>query len=241
MKRNRNIPKASIAAAVLAALLLLCGTVLAATNAPDIISEDYKSEFELDHIDVALVENGVQAKDIESQTLISHLGGKVQPGRVYKEELSARNVSDVPEIVRMIVKVYWEDENGEKDASRDPSLISLTYGDEPYNRGSWQINDKETTRERRVFYLNKILPAGKTTDPVVSRLRVDNKVLDDMEVSEEKKGNKTVYTYVYKYNGYKICVDCDVQSVQTHNPNDAVRSSWGVDNVSVKGNDVTVE
>ena len=241
MKIKKNIPKASIAFVLAAIFVLTAGTVLAATLHPDILSEDYKAEFELDHIDVALVENGVQAKDIKSGTLISHLGGKFQPGRSYKEEIAARNVSDVPEIVRLILTVYWIDPEGEKDPTKDPGLIELTYNDDPYNTNAWQINDNETTDERRVFYLNEILPNNTTSSPVVNKLRVNNKILDDMEVTTEKKGNQTIYTYTYDYDGYQICVEADVQSVQTHNPKETIESTWGVRNVTVSGNKVTVK
>ena len=240
MKGKRNIPKTSIALMLAAVLLLTGGTVLAATNAPDIISEDYKSEFELDHIDVALMENGVQSDKISSGSLLGALGGKAQPGRSYKTELAAKNMTDTDEIVRMIIRVYWIDADGNKDVTVDPGLIELSYGDDQYNSENWQINDRETTAERRVFYLNTILPAGETSAPVVSAIRVNNKVLDDVEVTEDRQGSKTVYTYRYRYEGYSICVDADVQSVQSHNPDDAVRSAWGVQNVTVSGDTVTV-
>ena len=244
MKIKKNIPRASIAFVIAAILVVTAGTALAATLRPDIISEDYKAEFDLDHIDVALVENGKESKDIESKALLSDLEGKVQPGRSYKEELAAKNVSDVPEIVRMIITVYWhnpDDPAGVPDTKKDPGLIELTYNDDEYNKNAWQINDDETTAQRRVFYLKEVLPRDTTSSPVVNKLRVNNKILEDMNESTEKKDNQTIYTYTYDYDGYQICVEADVQSVQTHNPQETIESCWGVTNVTVSGSNVTVK
>lgn len=241
MKMKKKISRASIAFLIAAILVVTAGTALAATLRPDIISEDYKAEFDLDHIDVALTANGVQAKDIESKNLLSDLEGKIQPGRSYKEEIAARNVSDVPAIVRMIITVYWQDAQGVKDPTKDPGLIELTFNDDEYNKNAWQINDDETTAERKVFYLKEVLPGETTSSPVVNKLRVNNKILENVEESTEKKGNQTIYTYTYEYDGYQVCVEADVQSVQTHNAKETIESCWGVTNVTVSGNSVSVK
>ena len=214
MKIKKKIPRASIAFVVAAILVVTAGTALAATLRPDIISEDYKAEFNLDHIDVALVENGKESKDIESKALLGELEGKVQPGRSYKEEIAAKNVSDTPEIVRMIITTYWhntDDPEGDPDPTKDPGLIELTFNDDEYNKNAWQINDDETTSQRRVFYLKEVLPGNTTSSPVVNKLRVNNKILEDVEETTEQKGNQTIYTYTYAYDGYQICVEADVQ------------------------------
>ena len=241
MKTKRRVPKASIALVLAAFVLLAAGSAIATFAAPDIISEDYKAEFALDHLKVRLVENGVVSDDIKPTHLINYMEGKVDPGRVYKEELAAKNMTDVDEYTRMFVRVYWLDKNGKKDASVDPSLIELTYDDKDYNDSNWQINPDETTPECRVFYYSKIHKAGETTEPVVNKLRLNGKVLDDMEVTTEQKGKKTVYKYNYQYDGYSIAIEADVQSVQIHNVNDAIKSVWGVDNVTVADETLTVK
>ena len=241
MKNKRKIPKASIALMLAAFVLLAAGGAIATFAAPDVISEDYKSEFSLDHIDVELVENGKPSSKLDGKGLMSEVAGKADPGRIYKEELAAKNVSNVDEYVRMVVHVYWLDKNGKKDASVDPDLIELTYGDKDYNDSAWQINPTETTRERREFYYSKVLGDGKTTEPVVDKLRLNGKVIKDMTVTTEQKAGKTVYTYNYKYDGYSIAVEADVQSLQTHNVNDAIRSVWGVSNVSAAGGKLSVK
>ena len=75
----------------------------------------------------------------------------------------------------------------------------------------------------------------------MNKLRLNGKVLDDLSYTTEKKGNKTVYTYEYEYDGYSIAIEADCQSLQIHNVNDAIKSVWGVDNVSVSGKTLTVK
>ena len=43
-----------------------------------------------------------------------------------------------------------------------------------------------------------------------------------------------------KYDGKYICLEADVQSIQTHNPNKAIRGEWGVTNVSAADGSLTV-
>ena len=245
---KKKLPKKSVAL-IAAALLLFAGGNVVGTQAQlSIFSEDYNAEFELDHLDVALVENGDDTIAQEGKALITPLANQFEPGRVYKEEIAAKNESDVPEYVRLSLRTYWAsyDESGKlvKHPELDPSLIELTFDDDAYNNGAWQINDDETTAERRTFYYSKVLNGGKTTAPVVNKLRVNDKVIDDMTVTETKdpnNSNRIIYTYNYEYDGYYICIEADVQSLQVHNVNDAIKSLWGVQNVSASGGNVTVE
>ena len=36
-------------------------------------------------------------------------------------------------------------------------------------------------------------------------------------------------TTSYAYDGYRFCLEAEVDAVQTHNAEDAVKSAWGVD------------
>ena len=245
MKNKKKIPKASMALVLAAFLLLAVGGGIATFAEPDVISEDYKAEFELDHLGIALVENDEVLEDQGDahENLIEDFDGKVELGRVYREELAVKNTTDdVDEYIRMYVRVYWLDPDGNKDASVDPSLIELTYNGKEYNDSAWQINPKETTEERRVFYYNKLHKAGEVTEPVVNKLSLDGKAIEGEYTETEKTvGNKKIYVYTYKYDGYSIAVEADCQSLQSHNVNDAIKSVWGVDNVRVSGGNLIVE
>ena len=50
----------------------------------------------------------------------------------------------------------------------------------------------------------------------------------EKEVTADGKELKTI-TYVYEYNGYTFSVDVEVDAVQTHNAQAAIKSAWGVD------------
>lgn len=236
---------------LLVAVLVLAGLSggMGARAALTIRSQDYRARFALDHINVALTENGKavgemgDVNEMEAR-LLGPLEGKIEPGRVYKEEIAARNESDIPEYVRLTIRKYWRGTDGKKDTTLDPALIELTYDDGDYNTGAWQLNDAETTTESKTYYLTNVLAKNKDSDPVVNKLRINDEIVSEEKgnftVHETKEGSRTIYTYTYKYNGYRACIEADVQSIQTHNPNDAIESLWGVQNVSASGSKLTV-
>jgi hypothetical protein len=47
------------------------------------------------------------------------------------------------------------------------------------------------------------------------------------EAKVEQNGN--TITTTYKYDGVEFHVDVEVDAVQTHNAEDAIRSAWGVE------------
>ena len=270
MKNKGKLSKRTLGLLAATLVLVLATGGMGARAALSIFSQDYNAEFELDHLDVALIENGEIAgekdpKDIEKGNLLYHghdkdglKDGKVEPGRVYDEEIGARNLSNIQEYVRMTVRTYWvyTDENKQrvKDTGLDPGLIELYYvndeGDKSdYNTSAWQLNNAESTTERKVYYLSEVLAGGsngvdsallfnkfRVSDEIISNVTIDK---EETEVDED--GTKhTIYTYIYDYDGYRACIEADVQSIQTHNSGDAVLSLWGVENVTAKDGKITV-
>ena len=280
--------------ALLAATVLLFGMggFTGTKAALTYFSEDYTAGFELDHLQVHLIENGTdvchdnnksiytvhrtddkvaqEKKEKYRGNLVEYLGykndthygdtaayklgtpGRVDPGRTYKEEISAKNGNNVDEYVRMTVRKYWvrTDEEGassSKDTRLSPELIRLTYGDKDYNTSAWQLNSKESTEESDTYYLKKVLAANESSPLLFDSLTIDKSVADkaNMTVKEEEKteGEQTVkvITYSYVYDGYTFYIEADVQAIQTHNADDAVKSLWGVSNVSASGGTVTVK
>ena len=173
MKKNKGkLSKRTLG--LLGAAIVLIGLTggMGARAALTIQSQDYNAEFALDHIDVVLLENGVHAgvKDDETGVLKGELlvhghdedglsKGRVIPGKTYKEEIAAGNASDVPEYVRLTIRTYWVDPDGNKVTENDriPAEIKLTYNGTEYNSSVWQRNDKEETAERKVYYLTEAL------------------------------------------------------------------------------------
>lgn len=158
----------------------------------------------------------------------------IDPGKVYDETLAAKNDSSRPMYVRMIVRKYWMDQDGNKgtfldgDLDLDPEMIRLAYGEEDYNSEYWIRNEDEHTSESDTYYYKTILT--DTTEPLFDGVSIDPAIVDayDVQETEEEEGI-TVLTYTYDYDGCKVCLEVEAQAVQTHNAEDAIKSVWGVD------------
>ena len=169
------------------------------------------------------------------------------PGQTYKEELSVKNSGTIDEYVRVTVYRYWRDPNGNKILTTDdaktasaegftqnlwPGLIDLHLT----NTDSWLLDEESTTEERIVVYYNKILPAGEdlSKTPLCDTLTIDRRVADKATQTVTDDG-KTIVTK-YDYDGWQFCLEAEVDAVQTHNAEDAIRSAWGRDvNISDDG------
>ena len=167
--------------------------------------------------------------------------GSVEPGKLYQEEIAAHNGSDIDEFVRLTVRKYWvkTDEDGnvvmngkdpEKADNMSPDWIHLSYkGSEDGNAGAWQENKAEATDESRTFYYRNDLDPDTTSALLFDKIMIDKEVAKLGKVEEHKDGNKTIYTYIYKYDGCAFFIEADVQAIQTHNAEEAIKSQWGVD------------
>ena len=287
--RNTKLSKRTLVLLAVTALLF-CGGGFAGTKAAlTYFSNDYTAGFELDHLQVHLIENGVdvchdnnksiytvhrtdgkvaQEKDPKYKgNLVEYLGyenkdahygdtaayklgtpGKVDPGRTYTEKLCARNGNNVDEYVRIIVRKYWVDKNRNKSTKMDPALIKLTYNGKAYNTGKWAVNPKEHTTESDTYYLKNKLGAKKTSALLFNELTIDGSVADlgnrKTTTKKETRGTDnhevTVITYSYDYDDFTFYIEADVQAIQTHNASDALKSLWGVRNVSAGNGKVTV-
>lgn len=221
---NRTV--ALLAAAI---LLLSSGGFIGVKALPNVQGNNYDAALELDEISVQLLENGNPVGDDGLLAGITN----AKPGMTYQENISVKNTGTAPEFVRLVVRKYWT-KNG-KDTTLNPSLIELGL------KSDWTENTKEATTEMSVYYLTSQLGVGETSQ-VIETVRVDGIVLTDgKKVEKEKVGDKTIYTYTYKYDGYAFNIEAEAQAVQTHNANDAIKSIWGVDNVTASGNSLSVK
>ena len=281
--RNTKLSKRTLA--LFAAMLVALSGGLIGTQAKlSIFSDYYIADFELDHLQVHLIENGKDVCHGENEmtsvhrydsgeardqkyhgNLVEYLGykndthygdtpayelgtpGSIEPGRTYKEEISAKNGQDIDQYVRLTVKKYWVDPDGKKATYLDPALIKLTYNGKAYNSGDWQRNKKEHSAESETYYLTSMLKANNKSPLLFNELTIDNSIVSEenmtTEVKENKEGNKItkIYTYSYDYDNYTFYIEASVQAIQTHNVNDAIDSLWGVENVSAKNGKVTVK
>lgn len=229
--------KKTVALFAAALVLLGSGGALGTRAVPDIQSDIFDREIVLDNLSVDLVENGerVGADDGAMGTMLADLKGKkLAVGREYKEEVGARNPGGYDEYVRVIVRKYWT-KDGKKATDLTPDLIKLSFEGKDYNTGAWNLDKANSTDEMSIYYYKTVLGAGDDSALLFDKLTVDSKVMADANVEETSKkvGDKTIYTYKYKYDGYTINVEAEAQAVQTHSAKEAIKSIWGVDAGSV--------
>ncbi len=239
MKKQRLSVK-TIALLAVAALLFAGGGFTATRAVLNIYSPEHFLDFETANQTVVVLENGTAVSGDDS--MLTELKGAISPGKTYDEVIAARNNSDANQFVRIVLRKYWRDAEGnkitdieEKDGKYpELEVIKLELAD----GGKWQENKAETTAERKVYYYKNAVRPGKETDALTSSLTVDGGVADFFTVSGPD--DKGVITYAYEYDGRQICIEAEAQSIQTHNAQDAVRSIWGVTNVTASGSTLTV-
>ena len=160
--RNTKLSKRTLALLAATAVLFGGGSYAGTRAALGFFSNELTAGFELDHMQVHLLENGedvchgnneaLKKANKYKGNLVEYLGytntshesgdpaytlgtpGKVEPGKKYREELQAQNSSDYDEYVRIIVHKYWVDKNGNKSPVMDPALIKLEYKDGTNNK-----------------------------------------------------------------------------------------------------------
>ncbi len=169
----------------------------------------------------------------------------IVPGKDYPEEISVSNTGTIDEYVRVTIYKYWTDPEGNKvfvsaDADTDerglkgittqglsPALIRLNL----INSDVWLKDEKASTEERLVLYYKNVLKAGEDTSakPICDTLTIDSAVEDKVsqEVSTDDEGYTSITT-VYDYDGWRFCLEAQVDAVQSHNIVDAAKSAWGV-------------
>ena len=273
--KNTKLSKRTLALLAATAVLFGGGSYAGTRAALGFFSNELTAGFELDHMQVHLLENGddvclgknADPKETDKYrgNLVGYLGytndshysddaaytlgtpGKVEPGKKYREELQAQNSSDYDEYVRIIVHKYWVDKNGNKSPVMDPALIKLTYDGSPYNSGAWAVNRKEHTAESDTYYLTSKLGPNEKSALLFNELMIDGTVANKAHMTTypsyttDVDGNTvTVITYSYDYDNFTFYIEADVQAIQTHNAPDALKSMWGVNNVSAGNGTLTV-
>ena len=265
-KTRKKFTRGTMTALIIALVLIAAGAIgsFAATGGnPTVKSENYTAWFYMNHLQVHFLENGEDvcggentldgANKIKGE-LLGQLGykdgvlGEAEPGMLYKEELGARNSQDIPIYVRMNVKKYWVEVNddgtaGDKTTVLAPKYIHLTYGDKDYNDDAWILDESVSTTETKTYYYKNELQPDEDTDSLFDSLVIDNKLAEKEKTEESfnEETGVTTYKYIYKYDGYGFMIEADVQAVQTHNANDAIKSQWGVSNVKAEDGTLTVE
>ncbi len=222
------------------AVALLLGSTIGSTRAAlTYYSENYVAEITVSQIGVSLLENGevVSSRDYDenewkvstnqeggsgSGALLKDLlkeGEKLAFNKRYEERLTVKNSGTIDTYVRVRVYRYWT-RDGRKLTTLSPDLIDLNFA----NEDKWVKNPEQTAECTELFYKG-ILPSGQETEAFVDGVRIDGAVASEAAI--ETNGN--VVTTTYKYDGVEFHVDVEVDAVQTHNAQEAIKSAWGVD------------
>ena len=223
--KGTKLSKRTVALLAAAVVLLGSGGVMGTRAIPQITADaPYDATIELNEVAVQLHENGQQVgtkDELTEEKLFTALEGKAEPGKPYKDTVSVVNAGSAPEYVRVIVRKYWTNPKGEKDTKLTPELIELKTA------GGW-VEKKGPSDETTIYYLTSPLASEDSKD-LFTGIRVNESVAKERTKTETKDGTKTTITYTYTYNGYKFNVEAEVQSVQTHNSAEALKSLWGID------------
>ena len=228
LRKEKGIPRRKTAKrariplvlSLAAALLLVFSAANSSRAALTYYSENYSAEFQMFDIGVTLLENGNEVswrnyarKDDEWQEgggeLLSGLldgenGGKIQPGKAY----SVRNSGSIDEYVRVAIYRDGEDGDGNRVMDVSPELIDLEL-----TGNGWVEDLYASTEERTVLYYTGIVPAGGQTPALSDTLTI-------------KGGTGLVLA---DRDGLRFMLEAEVNAVQTHNAEDAIKSAWGVD------------
>ena len=238
MKKKKFPFRVTTAVLLSASAVLLIGSTVGSTRAAlTYYSENYGAEVTVSNIGVSLLENGetVSRRDYDSNgewnetigTLLADLQEEtIVPGKEYDEALAVSNSGSIDSYVRVILNKSWTDSEGSTDPNLSPELIDLNL----LTDNGWIIDEDASTAERTILYYTNILPAGETTPALSDTVRIDPAVADKVteEVTTDENGYKTI-TFTYAYDGYTFDLEAEVNAVQTHNAQDAIKSAWGVD------------
>lgn len=243
MKKKKFPFKITTVALLSASAVLLIGSTVGSTRAAlTYYSENYSAQVTVSNIGVSLLENGetVSRRDYDSNgewnetsgTLLGDLKDQaVAPGKSYPEVLTVQNSGSIDSYVRVILTKSWKDSEGNKDTTLSPDLIDLNL----QTGNGWIVDEKASTPERTILYYTQQVGAGETTPALSDTVRIDPAVANKVEesVTTDENGYRTI-TYTYAYDGYTFELEAEVNAVQTHNAEDAIKSAWGTD-VTVAG------
>lgn len=262
MKKLSRSPVVTGLMFMLAVVLLFAGTVGGTQAALQVYSSNYLSALNLDHIGVTLKENsnpvawrnygttaasGFEDRQLDGELVADNLGTdqELHVGKNYNFVITAQNTGTIDQFVRVTIYKYWvspetpqlkgwihgDKSTKIKDINYDPDLIKPTYLGRDYNSDNWVVDDGAHTAERDVYYYKGILKAGSPdTEPLFTHLRIDSSVASLAAVTKTQDG-KTVYTYAY--DGLGFIIKAEVDAVQTHNAEKAVRSIWGLTDANI--------
>lgn len=223
MTKTKKFSAVSIILLIVAVIMLLVGGI-GGTRAVLTQSDAHNATLQMKDISVVLQENGDDVED-EGELLADLLGDdtSLKVGKKYGEVLTVKNDGAIDAYVRVILYKYWTVDEG-KATNLDPALIKLGLGSD------WKVDEDSSTSERTVLYYTKPLPAGEESEAVLESITIDSKLATMVKQTRTTGDDGTItVTNEYAYNGMNFGLKAEVDAVQTHNAEDAIKSAWGKD------------
>lgn len=223
VKQLFRSPIATLLLFVIAAALMLSGTIAGTRAALIYNSENYVASIQMtDDFSATVTENGSL---IDDAGLLVGAGESIIPGATYDEVLAVQNTGSRDEYVRVSLYKYWVDQDG-KARDLTPDLIHIDLD----RSGSWIIDEDASTEERTVLYYSRVLAPGETTVPFATSLTIDEDLASKVTTkTETNDAGYTTISVIYDYNGVSFGLEAEVDGVQSHNAADAILSTWGRD------------
>lgn len=234
-----------VAALLLSVALILLAFMIRDTRASMLYGDGANVDLGMTGIGVVLMENG-QPLTGDEKTLLGGTKESFEPGYTYEEKVAVANKVDgdaegIPEYVRVVVRKYWVDADGEKRTDLDPGLIRLSYGSKAYNDKDWLMNPAESTAEQTVYYLRAPLAAEAQSAELFDGIGLDPAVADEYTIKEKAGTDGKVITAVYDYDSENFAVAVEAQSVQAEHGESAVPSAWGAAGITVRDGAIVAE
>lgn len=148
----------------------------------------------------------------------------IQFGKKYKEEMCVQNTGAIDEYVRVIITKKWIDADGKKNNGLNSEFIRI----ETNNQENWIITEDKSIKERYVMYYKKIIPSGEYSTNFIDNIIIDPEVIKKYEIEEEITTEGKVITMKSLYDNNSVDLNIEVDAVQTHNAEEAMKSAWGV-------------
>ena len=229
------------------ALMLFAGMQLSETrSAPNPGTQSYNTTLATSSLEV-------EAVDENGETIIELLDAyktlnTLEVGKNYGEYVAAKNTGRADEYVRVIIRKYWTDKDGNKirvvDKKSENDVVTETEAIDPDyivlsgKDASWLYDPNESTKETSVYYYKEKLSAGQVSNPVLTGVSISKDVLNHYEEKVTKTDNVSTINVTYIYDDLKLNLDIDVQSVQANE--EAIKSIWGVDYIGISNDKLVI-
>ena len=256
MKKIMRSPVVTGLMFILAAALLVVGSIGSTQAALQVRSRNYYSAFDLDHIGVTLLENGtavafrnygstaasgfteVQGGNLVLNSLGTDKDFKI--GKQYPFEITAQNTGTIDQYLRVTIHKYWMQSvtasgakgwfHGENGSKIIDNIYKPEYIELGYKGGTKNYNSENWIQDTSSSTAEREIYYYKG---ILKPGAATAPLFSNLSISKTMSKDCVVTTvgnktiYTYAYDGYAFVVEAEVDAVQTHHARAAINSAWG--------------